>query len=141
MGPVHQLPRRGDTSYKMAPSLSDTIRVRMESRQISSVDISKYLAFIKSLDTYDRAFRKFWAYAVERGEDTYQMSLAKIAAMLQIFNDLSSAEARHAYAALLLVTTYEQLRFSPFLKSFKRFWNQTTVRYTEFWDAGAVLKK
>ena len=69
------------------------------------------------------------------------MSLAKVAAMLQNFNDLSSAEARHAYAALLLVPTYEQLRCSPFLKSCKRLWNQTKVRYTEFWDAGAVLKK
>jgi hypothetical protein len=113
----------------------------MESRQISSADISKHLANIKSLDRYDREFRAFWAYAVERGEDPYKMSLAKVAAMLQNFNDLSSAEARHAYAALLLVPTYEQLRFSPFLKSCKRLWNQTTVRYTEFWDAGAVLKK
>ena len=65
MGPVHQLPRGTDASYKMAPSLPDNIRVSMESRQISSTDIQKHLNNIKSLQRYDRAFRTFWQYALE----------------------------------------------------------------------------
>ena len=141
VGSVHKLPGRENASYKMAPSLPDTIRVSMESRQISSTDIQKHLNNIKSLQRYDRAFRTFWAYALERGEDPWKMSLAQIGAMLQNFNDLSSAEARHAYAALLLIPSYEQLRFSPFLKGCKRLWNHTSTRYSEFWDASVVLKK
>ena len=77
----------------------------------------------------------------KQGRNPLDMSLDQVAALLVNYNKFSESEARHVFAALLLIPGFEHLRFHPFLKVCKRNWNVSTIKYAEFWDAQQVLQK
>ena len=48
-------------------------------------------------------------------------------------------QARSAYAALLLIPGFQQLRFCKILQPLKRLWNTSQPKYVTFWSASRVI--
>jgi hypothetical protein len=136
---VHQLPGEVYAASKVAPSLLCVIRSALESQQISGEDITTFLSINKSLHRYDSAFRLFCGVCTVRGLNPLTATLHQLASQLLYLHNLSSAQARNAYSALLFIPGLQQLRFHPLLTQVKRLWNTSHPKYSVFWDAGRVL--
>ena len=141
LGSVQKLPGSNDAAYQMAPSLSEVLRASLEAKQMESETITCHLNSIRDLKRYDGAFRCFYAFCVQKGLSPVDMSLGDIAAQLSKMSQVSLAQARNAYSALLLLPQYFGLRFQPLLKICKRKWNSSCSKYADFWPAESVLKK
>jgi hypothetical protein len=123
----------------LAPSLFDVVRTVLERKQISPEGVTLYLRKISHLKQYDKAFKKLWTMLFHKGLDPATASLEDISALLLELNELSTTDARNAYAACLIIPGFEHLRFSPLLRAVKRLWNYSAPKYTDFWDATRVL--
>ena len=119
-GHVQQLLGRINASAQVAPDLHSVIRKSLESKQISSEAVDRFLKQLKSIQRYDRAFKLFWAFCVQRHLDVVSASLSQVAGHLLEFNKLMPSQARHAYSSLLLIPGLEQLTFSPLLRQSRR---------------------
>ena len=138
---VSKLPRAIYASTSLAPDLHLVIRKKLEEQQIDTESQNLYLAAMKSLPRYDRAFKLFWAFCRHRGLDPIILTLSQISSLLLQFDKLAPSQARHAYAALLHIPGYDHLRFSSILKPCKRKWNTSEARYTTFWDGTQILRR
>ena len=94
----------------------------------------------KCLPRYNKAFQLFWAFATIRG-CSVTGSLATVAGLLLEFEKIMPQHSKQAYAALLLIPDLEQLSFHPLLRSIKRIWNVSQVRYATFYDAAVPLER
>ena len=141
VGIVPKLPGRNDASYKMAPSLSDAIRRALQGKQVSPENITLHLNSLSSLPRYDHAFRHLWCFCHMQGADPLALSLEEVAGWLLRMAQHWPHEARNAYSALLLIPGWQQLRFSPLIKSCKAKWQSKGDKYPDFWDAQTILKK
>ena len=138
---VPQLPREIYEGASLAPDLHLVIGKKLRAQQISSESWNLYLASIKSKDRYNRAFKLFWSFCLYKGHDPIHLQLNHVAALLLQFDKLVANQARNAYAALLHVPGYDQLRFAPLLKASKKQWNTSVARYATFYDASNLLIK
>jgi len=59
-------------------------------------------------------------------------------ALVQLFQ-LSFAQARNAYAAMLLIPGFGALRFHSLSTPYKKEWNKNTEKYSYFWDPMPAL--
>ena len=134
LGAFHKLPRRGDASYKVAPSLLDVIRKTLEDKQVQATYITSYLNDTKSLERYNHAFKVLWSWALREGLDPSSLTIDDVAGLIRSLDKVSTVEARMAYSAMLLVPGYDHLRFHPFLKVCKRLWNVSAIKYANVWS-------
>jgi hypothetical protein len=54
---------------------------------------------------------------------------------------VSVSQARSAYAALLLIPGFDQLRFNPLLCRCKKLWNVSEAKYSHFWSVEILVQK
>ena len=137
---VQHLPGAVHASAALAPPLRGVIRAVLETRGVGAQGIEIYLNQLKSLPRYDRAFRLFWGFCEGKKVDPTSLEIEQVASLLLEFHVQSPHQARHAYAALLLLPQFSQLRFSPVLGRLKRLWNSQECRYAAFFDATSVLR-
>ena len=78
---IQNFPGRKGACYQMAPSLSFAFRQALQRKQISDDDISLYLSKIGSLNRFDDAFKKFYCFSKENGENPSSMSIDEVAAL------------------------------------------------------------
>ena len=136
-GNVSELFRKVHAGAKMAPPLHLAIRQAFQAQKISHEDIMPFLKRHEStLHRYSSALVKLWFLCDLRGISPFEANLPQIAAQLAALHELSPADARNAYSALLLLPQFEQLRFSPLLTSLKRQWNHAQHRYSTFLVCG-----
>ena len=83
VGIIPKLPGPGDASYEMAPSLCSIIRKVLEGRKVSHENITLYLRQIRKQNTYEKAFRTFWAFCQQQGINLPSAPLEEIAIQLQ----------------------------------------------------------
>ena len=86
----------------------------MEHKEIQGEVVDTYMKNLPSLERYDRAFKLFWAFCTLQNISATSATLAQVAGLLVQFNDVMPAQARHAYASLLLVPGMDQLQFNPY---------------------------
>ena len=68
-------------------------------------------------------------------------TLTQVAGLLVQFNEIMPAQARHAYASLLLIPGMDQLAFNPLLRQVKKLWNKSQSKYATFYDASGPISK
>ena len=90
---------------------------------------------------YDGAFAHLWSKFVSSNLDPASASLGEVASLPLRLHSESPSQARHAYAAMLLIPGFEQLRFSPLLQQVKRLWNSSQPKYATFWDAMPLVQR
>ena len=59
-------------------------------------------------------------------------------AIIQLFQ-YSTAQARNAYSAILILPGFEGIRFNPLLNPYKKLWNINIEKYSHFWDPLPLL--
>ena len=141
VGTFSRLPGPKDAPYQRAPPLPDIIRQSMERKQVSSENIRIHLTRIKSLQRYDQAFRKLWAFMVENGTSPLNCPMEEVAIFITRMASLSLHEARNAYSACIFIPELDSLRFSKTLQPIKRLWNFSPPKYQDFWNRKDVLQK
>jgi len=141
LGNVQQLLASVHATSQVAPNLSDALRESFQKQQIPSENIKSLLDSIKSLNRYDRAFKLLWAYCTVKGHDPSLFTCDAAASHIVEFNKVLPHEARHAYSALLHFPKFEGLRFHSLLKQCRRQWNQTSEKYSTFWDPSEPLQR
>ena len=132
MGDFPELPGAQHATYQMAPPLCSVIREALQRKEVSAENITSYLKNCSSLPRYDRAFRTLWAFCTLGGCDPLNMSNSEVAGWLHKLAVRKPAEARNAFAALLLIPGLESLRFSPLLKPAKKLWSGGHPKYSDF---------
>ena len=125
---------------KVAPPLHSLVRSLLQGRQVSDAGIQAYLSKCKALPRYDNALNALWHQCPQHNVDLLSASLDVIASELLLLHQNSAPQARHAYSAFLLLPGFDQLRFSPFLKSVRREWNRSDAKYPSFWDVAMFLQ-
>ena len=130
-GNVCGLPGRVYAEAKAAP------RQLLEGQQVSVAVVQDHLG---KLTQYDGAFRLLWAILVEHKLDPLQCSLQQVAGGLISLHKVSPSQARNAYAAMLLVPGFSQLRFAPLLQPYRRMWNSSDEKYGTFWDPSMLVR-
>ena len=80
---------------------------------MSSENITLHLSKIKNIQAYDKAFKTFWAFVLEKGQNPTEISLEEMALQLVNLNDINSNIARNAYAAIVQVPGFDSLKFNP----------------------------
>ena len=93
-----------------------------------------YLRGIKSLQRYDLAFKKFWAFCKVHNFDMSTATIPEVAAQLQLMATYFPSESKNVYSALLKIPGLDQLRFSPLLQACKKLWQKSAPKYATFWD-------
>ena len=94
---------------------------------------------------YNRAWLKFLALASSKRSFTSIRDLDTISIsslpywLIQFSEKESFAEARCAYADLLLFFAAHALRFEPILKGIKKQWNYSVPRYVVYYDIPKLL--
>ena len=68
-------------------------------------------------------------------------SLDQVAEHLVLLHGVSVSQARSAYAALLLIPGFDQLRFNPLLCRCKKCWNVSEAQYSHFWSVEILVQK
>ena len=136
---VQQLLGGTNAKTKMAPSLLHCIRGILESKKMSSENISAYLSKLGSLQRYDSAFRKVYVLLREQGMTSEDCSAEQIAGAIITLYDWSPSDARNASSACCLLP-HVALRFCTLLNPFKRLWNVSCQKYATFWDPENVLR-
>ena len=68
-------------------------------------------------------------------------SLDQVAEHLVLLHGVSVSQARSAYAALLLIPGFDQLRFNPLLCRCKKLWNVSEAKYSHFWSVEILVQK
>ncbi len=139
LGDVQELLGRTNATATMAPDLHSVIRRGLQTKQVSDDAAENYLAGLKSLPRYDRAFKLFWAFCNVKEMDAVSATLTEVAAKLLQFDQIFPTQSRHAYASLLLIPGLEQLAFQPILRQLKRKWNSSEARYVSFYDASGPV--
>ena len=125
----------------MAPDLHSIIREGLQAKQVSPEAAKSYLKDLKSLPRYNRAFKLFWAFCTLKNVSATDATLTEVASLLLQFEKLVPTHGRHAYAALLLVPSLEQLQFNPLLRQQKRKWNSSQTRYVSFYNAKEPVER
>ena len=135
--------RMGDSvpPHPMAPPLHCVIRGVLQRREVPTEGIDSYLKNLGSLARYDCAFRRLWSLFVDRGLCPESASVWDVASLLLRLHEKSPSQARHAYAGMLLVPGFEQLRFCPLFSRVGKAWNASQPRYAAFWDAGPLIRR
>ena len=100
-----------------------------------------YLGGIKSLQRYNFAFKKFWAFCKAKNLCLNTSNLSEVAAHLQQMNAYFPSECKNVYAALLKIPGLDQLRFHPLLQNCKKSWNKSVPKYATFWSPEPIIKK
>ena len=96
---------------------------------------------------YNPAWLKFQALASSRRSfasirDLDSIPISSLAYWLIQFSEKESlAEARCAYAALLLFSGAQALRYEPILKGITKRWNYSVPRYVVYYDVPKLLKQ
>ena len=96
---------------------------------------------------YNRAGLKFLALASSKRSftpirDLDTIPISSLAYWLIQFSEKESfAEARCAYAALLLFSGAQTLRYEPILKGIKKRWNYSGPRYMVYYDVPKLLQQ
>ena len=96
---------------------------------------------------YNRAWLKFLALASSKRSFTSKRDpdgspISSVAYWLIQFPEKESfAEARCAYAALLLFSGAQALRFEPILKGIKKRWNYSVPGYVVYYDVPKLLQQ
>jgi len=124
----------------LAPTLHDVIRQVLEEKGVPGETIKKYLADRKSLGRYNTAFRKLWTLML-RGVDPWRCSIEKIASFIIEMTRVSAPEARNAYAGVVMIPGFDQLKFCALLQPYKRDWNISIPKYSRFWEPKVLIKK
>jgi hypothetical protein len=127
--------------HKVAPPLHRIIRGVLQGRKVSPEGVSSYLSLLGDLRRYDGAFAHLWSKFVSSDLDPTSASLGEVAGLLLQLHSESPSQARHAYAAMLLIPGFEQLRFSPLLRQVKRLWNSSQPKYATFWNAMPLVQR
>ena len=98
----------------MAPDLHSVIRELLQRKQIPPESIDTYIKNLPSPQRYDSAFKALWRHCVAHKVNPVDLSVDQLAAQLLLLNKVNSSQAKHAYASMLLVPGFENLKFSPF---------------------------
>ena len=139
-GDVYELCRRAHATAALASSLYSSVWKVLESKEMSHEEINLFLSSKRSMERYDRAFRVFYQFCTfmlekeniaAKPEDLH---IAQIAGKLLVFNKCSESQARNAYAALVMVPGFDQLRSTSILSTCKKSWNGTREKYGAFWS-------
>ena len=138
---VSELCRRINEGAKVAPSLLFVVREMLQREQVPPQSQNLYLARIKNCARYDLAFRKLYALCCINKLDPKDATVLQIAAQIAHLCEVSTADARNAYSACLLLPGMQGLRFNVLLQKCRRQWNTSGPRYSEFWDAENVLER
>ena len=69
------------------------------------------------------------------------MSLNEVACWILRFAQHQPHQARNAYSGFILIPGWEHMKFCQEIKMAKRHWENSAVRYADFWDAKMVLEK
>ena len=141
LGDVQELLGRIHATAQVAPTLCATVRQGLQRKQVTPEAATAFLKSKKCLPRYDKAFKLFWAYATIKGACATSSTLTTIAGLLLEFDKILPQHSKQAYAALLLIPDLEQLTFQPLLRSIKRSWNTSQVRYAAFYDAALPLER
>jgi hypothetical protein len=129
LGHVQQLLGGGNAPNQVAPSLLGVIRGLLQEKGFTTEAINSVVSLVPSPIRYDNAFRLFWDHCVRHALIPSHCSVEQVAAQLLLFTKEAPHQAKHAYAALLHVPGFSDLRFSPLLRSTKRSWNQSSPKY------------
>jgi hypothetical protein len=145
-GHVRRLHGGAHASSSVAPPLSDVIREALERRQISPEGINSYLQQLGALKRYQSAFQKLWEHCGLKNLSAknfldLNFSLDQVAENLVLLHGVSVSQARSAYAALLLIPGFDQLRFNPLLCRCKKLWNVSEAKYSHFWSVEIFVQK
>ena len=108
---------------------------------MSAENIQFYLDKAKTLVHYEKDFRVFWAFCAQQAKKLPDLSMEELALQLGKIHQIKTSVAKNSYSAIVALPGYDSLRFSPLLKSFKRDWNYSSVKYATFWDAQPVLRR
>ena len=96
---------------------------------------------------YNRSWLKFQALASSKQSFTSKRDLDTIPIsslaywLIQFSEKVSLAEARCAYAALLLFSGAQALRYEPVLKGIKKRWNYSVPRYVVYYGVPKLLQQ
>ena len=124
VGAIQELLGRVNATAKMAPPLHSVIRGFLQGQQVSDEATVAYLRGIKSLQRYDFAFKKFWAFCKVHNFDMSTATIPEVAAQLQLMATYFPSESKNVYSALLKIPGLDQLRFSPLLQACKKLWQK-----------------
>ena len=94
----------------------------LQEKGFTTEAINSVVSHVPSPIRYDNAFRLFWNHGVRHALIPSHCSVEQVAAQLLLFTKEAPHQAKHAYAALLHVPGFSDLRFSPLLRSTKRSW-------------------
>ena len=140
-GNVSGLPRAVVEGSKVAPSLCDVIRLKLEQSGVQAESVQSFLDRQPSLQRYDRGFRLVWAFLRSDGIDPVGASVAQVAGAIVKLFDFSIAQARNAYSGIVQIPGLQDLRFCTLLNPLKRRWNVNVEKYAAFWDPAPLLFK
>ena len=141
LGNVYKLHGRAHAPATMAPALCDCIRRLLQGRQASPSGVEGYLARIKGrLERYNGAWMHFVTFCCTIGIDVLHCNHDALAGCLVEFHQYWPNESKMAYASVILLPGFDQIRFHPMLKPLKREWNKSEAKYATFWDAQKKLR-
>ena len=141
MGSIPKLLGGGNATPSVAPSLSSVIRQKLELQGVQNAHIDTYLALLKSLDRYNRAFRKLFDTLKKLDIDPWGAGTLEVVQGILKMSVESLSEAKMAYSASLLVPGFEAVRFSHLLTPLKRRWGDSTPKYAMVYDCQPMLKE
>ena len=122
-----------------APCLSAIIRSKLLEKSVSPSQISSHVASLQpSIKRYNAAFSRLFGMAFVRGY-TLDSTMDQWAALILEMNKISSNQARNAFAALLWIPGFDDLKFHTLLKKVRQQWNHSAPRYGDFWDPMPVF--
>jgi hypothetical protein len=123
----------------MGPPLHHLLRQILQGKQIPNSTIEDFISRHQSLKRYESSFHLLWEILVKSGINPPEASLDQIAsAIIQLFQ-YSIPQARNAYSSMLLISSFEGIRFHPLLSPYKRQWNTNTEKYVHFYDPLPLL--
>ena len=116
----------------MAPPLQYIVRKALEAKQVQTEDIDTFLTTNRTWQRYDSAFTPLWGICAHRKMSLETMTLRQMAGKILFLNKYSAEQARNGYSALLLLPSWEQIRFRSLLQTCKRQWNSSQGKYSTF---------
>ena len=136
---------QGTTAYDLPVALQDYLRLGGTSAE----EIEPHMKALgdETFKRYNRAWIKLLPLASSKPSftsirDLDTTPISSLAYWLIQFSEKESlAEARCAYAALLLFSGAHALRFEPILKGIKKQWNYSVPRYVVCYDVPKLLQQ
>ena len=136
---------QGTSAYDVRVALQDYLRLGGTSAE----ELETHMKALgeQTFKRYNRAWLKFLALASSKRSftsirDLGTIQISSLAYWLILLSEKESfAEARCAYAALLLFSGAQALRFEPILEGIKKRWNYSVPRYVVYHDVSKLLQQ